>query len=115
MRNPRKKKQTGETMRMLFLVTQVGLCMISAIAVGGLLGYGADRLFGTSPILFFVGFVLGIAAGFRSAWMLLRKYVKDPAEEPEKTEAEKLREEQLRQTEEEFRRWKEQKGNDDGR
>ena len=115
MRNPRKKKQTGETMRMLFLVTQVGLCMISAIAVGGLLGYGADRLFGTSPILFFVGFVLGIAAGFRSAWMLLRKYVKDPAEEPEKTEAEKLREEQLRQAEEEFRRWKEQKGNKDGR
>jgi len=98
--------RTGETLRMLFLVTQVGLCMLSAIAVGGLLGYGADRLAGTSPLLLIAGLVLGIAAGFRSVWTLLRKYVKNPAEAPEPSEEERLREEQLRRTEEEFLRWR---------
>ena len=62
MRDSRKKKQTGETMRMLFLVTQIGLCMMSAIAVGGLLGYGLDRLLGTLPILTIGGLLLGVAA-----------------------------------------------------
>lgn len=105
MRAPRKKKQTGETMRLLFLVTQVGLCMISALAVGGLLGYGLDRLFGTLPVLTIVGLFLGVAAGFRSVWLLLSKYTK----EPEEAEAPKA-DAKLLAAEEEFRRWKQERG-----
>ena len=105
MRAPRKKKQTGETMRLLFLVTQVGLCMISALAVGGLLGYGLDRLFGTLPVLTIVGLFLGVAAGFRSVWTLLGGYTKEPEEAvAPKTDA------KLLAAEEEFRRWKQERG-----
>jgi ATP synthase protein I len=34
--------------------------------MGAALGYGADRLFGTSPWLFLAGFVVGFAAGVLS-------------------------------------------------
>ncbi|MBQ6661657.1 MAG: AtpZ/AtpI family protein [Lachnospiraceae bacterium] len=105
MSDPRKKKQTGETLRMLFLVTQVGLCMASALAVGGLLGYGADRLFGTLPILTIVGLFLGMAAGFRSAWALVAKYTRD-SQEPEKP----VKDEKLAEAEKEFQRWKNSRG-----
>ena len=104
MRDQRKKKQTGETMRLLFLVTQIGLCMVSALAVGGLLGYGADRLFHTLPVLTIIGLFLGIAAGFRSTWVLVAKYAKDPetpAAEPVDTKQ--------AEAEAEFRRWKSRK------
>ncbi len=105
MRDSRKKKQTGETMRMLFLVTQIGLCMMSAIAVGGLLGYGLDRLLGTLPILTIVGLLLGVAAGFRSVWSLIAKYAKDP--EPPKTEPADAKQ---AEADAEFLRWKNRKG-----
>lgn len=105
MRDSRKKKQTGDTMRMLFLVTQIGLCMVSAIAVGGLLGCGADRLFGTLPVLTIVGLLLGVVAGFRSVWSLVAKYAKDP----EPPEAKPVDAKQA-EAEAEFQRWKNRKG-----
>lgn len=101
MRDQRKKKQTGETMRMLFLVTQIGLCMVSAIAVGGLLGYGLDRLIHSLPLFTIVGLFLGIAAGFRSTWALVGRYTKDP--EPPVTEPADRKQ---AEAEAEFRRWK---------
>lgn len=105
MRDRRGQKQTGETMRMLFLVTQIGLCMVSALAVGGLLGYGLDRLLGTLPVLTVIGLFLGIAAGFRSTWMLVGRYAKDP--EPP---AEKPTDAKQAEAEAEFQRWKNRKG-----
>ena len=84
MRDSRKKKQTGETMRMLFLVTQIGLCMVSAIAVG---------------------LLLGVAAGFRSVWSLIARYAKDP--EPPKTEPADAKQ---AEADAEFLRWKNRKG-----
>ena len=101
MRDQRKKKQTGETMRMLFLVTQIGLSMVCAVAVGGLLGYGADRLFHTLPVLTIIGLFLGVAAGFRSTWSLVGRYAKDP-EPPVAAPVD----EKLAEAEAEFRRWK---------
>ena len=104
MRDQRKKKQTGETMRMLFLVTQIGLCMISALAVGGLLGYGADRLFHASPVFTIIGLFVGIAAGFSSTWSLVRRY----AEDPEQDEAKPVDAKQA-EADAEFLRWKQRK------
>ena len=37
--------------------------LVAAILVGGLVGYGLDKLFGTKPWLFLVFFFLGFAAG----------------------------------------------------
>ena len=36
---------------------------VAAIIVGGLIGYGLDKVFGTVPWLFLLFFVLGLAAG----------------------------------------------------
>ena len=36
---------------------------VAAIIVGGLIGFGLDKLFGTVPWLFLLFFVLGLAAG----------------------------------------------------
>ena len=104
MRDQRKKKQTGETMRMLFLVTQIGLCMVCAVAVGGLLGYGLDRLLRTLPVLTIIGLFLGVAAGFRSTWTLVGRYAKDP----EQAETPPFDAKQA-EAEAEFRRWKSRK------
>jgi len=39
---------------------------VAAPFVGGAIGWGLDRLFGTSPVLLLVMFCFGIAAGFRN-------------------------------------------------
>lgn len=36
---------------------------VAAIIVGGLIGYGLDKVFGTVPWMFLLFFVLGLAAG----------------------------------------------------
>ena len=41
--------------------------MVAAVAVGGLLGFGLDKLFGTLPLFLFVLLMLGFAAGIRNA------------------------------------------------
>jgi len=41
--------------------------MVSALVVGGALGWGIDWLFGTRPVFLIVFFVLGAAAGIRNA------------------------------------------------
>ena len=104
MRDQRKKKQTGETMRMLFLVTQIGLSMVCAVAVGGLLGYGLDRLLHTLPVITIIGLFLGVAAGFRSTWALVGRYTKDL----EQKEAAPVDRKQA-EAEAEFRKWKSRK------
>lgn len=109
MRDRRKKTQTSETMRMLFLVTQIGLSMVCALAVGGLLGYGADRLFHTLPVFTIIGLFLGVAAGFRTTWQLVANYAKDP--EPSAAAKADARQEEA---EAEFRRWKNLRDNADG-
>jgi ATP synthase protein I len=38
--------------------------LVAAVVVGGGIGWGLDRLFGTSPFLLVVMFFLGIVAGF---------------------------------------------------
>lgn len=37
--------------------------LVAAVLVGGLIGFGLDRLFGTTPWLFLLFFLLGFAAG----------------------------------------------------
>ncbi len=110
MRDP-KKNGSGDTLRLLVLVTQIGLCIVTAIAISGLLGYGVDRLLGSSPVGILIGLFLGIFAGFSSAWSLIARYVKTPEEKPlppVDTERELA--------EREFRKWKEERekrGGDD--
>jgi ATP synthase protein I len=40
--------------------------LVAAVIVGGAVGWGLDRVFGTSPVLLILFFFAGIAAGFRN-------------------------------------------------
>ena len=41
--------------------------------VGGALGFGLDRLFGTRPVFTILLLGLGFAAGIRETWSLIRR------------------------------------------
>ena len=45
---------------------QVGIELVSGVAVGSFIGFGLDRWLGTLPLFFIVCFFLGAAAGFRN-------------------------------------------------
>jgi ATP synthase protein I len=49
---------------------RVGVELVSALVVGVAIGYGLDRLFGTTPILTAVFVPLGGAAGVVNLWRL---------------------------------------------
>ena len=50
-------------MRAVGEMASAGWALVIAILLGVAGGYFLDRLFGTSPWLFFLGFFLGVAAG----------------------------------------------------
>jgi len=49
----------------------VGLTFVVATALGALVGYYLDRFFGTSPWLFLLCLLFGIAAGFREFFRVI--------------------------------------------
>ena len=57
--------------RALGLITQIGISMLVPILLCLGIGVFLDRVFGTSPVLMFIFIVLGVAAGFRSVYMLV--------------------------------------------
>ena len=56
----------------LFEASTVGIQFVLSIVVGFFMGYGLDRLFGTS-FLKFVFLAMGICAGFRELFMVAKK------------------------------------------
>jgi ATP synthase protein I len=53
----------GETIRSISALSTAGWAFVIALLLGLGGGYFLDRWLGTSPWLFFLGFVLGFAAG----------------------------------------------------
>jgi len=51
-------------LRQLARLSNIGISLVAATAIGLLIGYGLDRLFGTAPWLTMVFVLFGIAAGF---------------------------------------------------
>jgi len=51
-------------LRQLARLSTIGISLVAATAIGLLIGYGLDRLFGTVPWLTMVFVLFGIAAGF---------------------------------------------------
>lgn len=57
-------------------VASVGLAFGLSIVIGSAAGWWLDRKFGWAPWGFLVGFVFGLAAGVRTVWVVVRKYLK---------------------------------------
>jgi len=59
-------------LRQLFEASTIGLQFVLSIVVGFFMGYGLDKLFGTT-YLKFVFLVMGIIAGFRELFRMAKK------------------------------------------
>lgn len=56
-------RDSGASMRAVGEMASAGWALVIAIVLGAAGGYFLDKLFGTSPWLFFLGFFFGVAAG----------------------------------------------------
>lgn len=56
-------RDRGRSITTLAHLSSAGLAFGLAVLLGAALGYGIDRLAGTSPWGFLLGFLLGLAAG----------------------------------------------------
>jgi F0F1-type ATP synthase assembly protein I len=53
----------------------VGALLVGAIVVGTGLGFAADALFGTSPLLTLLGVAAGIVVGCWGSWLQVRRFL----------------------------------------
>ena len=70
------RKPLSDTMRTLGALSTVGFSFVLAIIIGAAAGYFLDRWLGTSPWLFFLFFVLGLAAGILNVYRTAGKFLK---------------------------------------
>ena len=61
-----RDKRRKQTMRMLSLVTNIGLTTVACVLVGIFLGRFIDRLLGTTPLFLIILLILGVGAAFKN-------------------------------------------------
>lgn len=59
--------------KMIALISQIGITMLSSIFICGLIGYLIDHRFGTH--IFLVTLILGIAGGYRAVYFLIKQFI----------------------------------------
>ena len=62
-------------MKMLYLITQIGFTMVVTIFISMGIAYLINRIFGKDFMVWFIG--IGVLAGFRSVYILIRKFLDD--------------------------------------
>ena len=60
-------------MKMISLISQLAISMLTAIFICGVIGYGIDYYFGTSLLVFFL--ILGVLGGYRSCYTIICKFL----------------------------------------
>lgn len=60
-------------MKMIALVTQLALSMLTAILICGGIGYAIDAYFDTNWFVFFL--ILGIAGGYKACYNVICKFL----------------------------------------
>ena len=60
-------------MKMLSLITQLAVSMLTAVLISGAIGYFIDNRFGTNTLVFFL--VLGVRGGYRSCYSIICKFL----------------------------------------
>ena len=71
-----ERKSMADTMRTLGALSTVGFSFVLAIVIGAAAGYYLDRWLGTGPWLFFLFFILGLAAGILNVYRTAGKFLK---------------------------------------
>ena len=70
-------KETKQTAIQMARVSSVGIAMVIAIFGCFYLGRWLDQQLETEPYLTLLFLLIGIAAGFRNMYLLVKRYVKD--------------------------------------
>ena len=73
---PPEKKPLSDTVRTIGALSTVGFSFVLAIVIGAYVGWVLDKWLGTSPWLFFLFFVLGLAAGALNVYRTAGKFIK---------------------------------------
>jgi ATP synthase protein I len=72
------QEETKKYIKLLAMVSTMGLSMALAIVIGILIGYYLDRWFHTKyPWFFLIFMILGIVAGFRNIYVIMKRTEKD--------------------------------------
>jgi ATP synthase protein I len=61
-------RNTGEALRTVGALSTVGLAFVLAVVLGAWFGHVLDSWLGTGPVLFFVFFFVGLAAGILNVY-----------------------------------------------
>ncbi len=72
-----EKSSKKEAVRLLGVASTVGINFVVSTFIGLAIGYGLDRLFGTSPYLTVIFLILGIIAGFKYFFKIALRAGKD--------------------------------------
>lgn len=67
----------ASALQMLGLLTSLGSSVIFGIGIFFLLGLWLDSILGWTPVCMIVGIFSGMIAGTGSAYMILRRYLRD--------------------------------------
>ena len=65
-----------DTVRTIGALSTVGISFVLAIVLGAWFGWLLDKWLGTSPWMFFLFFVLGLAAGILNVYRTASKFLK---------------------------------------
>lgn len=66
-------KEYKQIFRVVALISQVGITMLSSVFVCGLIGYFIDNRFETHTFIVFL--LLGIAGGYRAVYSLIKQFI----------------------------------------
>ena len=80
------KKNTNEIVRSLAMVTQLGVSMLAPIVLCAFIGHWLDERFGWSVTAVLV--ILGILAGARNTWILVKQIGRPDVKERQENEKE---------------------------
>ena len=71
------KEESKQYIKLLTMVSSMGISMGLAIVIGVLIGYYLDKWLKTSPYFFLIFMIFGIVAGFRNIFIIMKRVEKD--------------------------------------
>lgn len=66
-------REHGQVIKMISLISQIGITMLSSIFLCGLIGYFIDNRFGIHTFPVFL--ILGAAGGYRAVYSLVKQFI----------------------------------------